>query len=48
MLKYTKLCVAFISLFTPVGVDKFASWTVEALVGVGTKEVALGLQKVCR
>ena len=32
----------------PVGVEHLALWFVEALVGVGTEEVALGLQEVGR
>lgn len=30
----------------PVGVEELAAWFVGALVGVGTEEVALGLQQV--
>ena len=30
----------------PIGVDEFASWLVDALVGVGAEVVALGLEQV--
>src|SRR5690606_11727164 len=32
----------------PVGLEELTAWFVEALVGVRTEEVALGLQQVCR
>ena len=31
-------------LFQPLGVEEFAAWAVDALVGVGAEVVALGLK----